>query len=286
MIKYKISDKYTIHTKDINNLEIVKSNLIKNQIKYYRFLHPKWTHYVRDIEIELMASSLNKNQKILEIGSGDGYISNLLNNKYGLNVVASDLEPRFPQYTDVLKVDGQSTQFQDKEYDVIISLHVLEHIEDIDAAMGEFKRLLKDDGIMYHLVPSNGIMFLTTLVQPFAYIRGIFLHLNGYFYLKYQPFKNKNILRFIKSFIYCINPYNIFWGSGHGLYNRLGCFKNWRVESWKRVFNKNNLDTIDIKTSSISYSVYKILPFKFLSIRKWLSSNGFASANLFTLKYR
>ncbi|QKF66485.1 SAM-dependent methyltransferase [Arcobacter venerupis] len=284
MNEYKISNTYTMHTKNIGDLAKIKAVLIKNQNKYYKFLYPEWTHYVRDKEIELLALRLNKNQKILEIGSGDGYIAYVLKEKYGLNVTASDIEPRYPQYTNVLKLDGQSTQLQNSQYDVIISVHVLEHIENINSALGEFKRLLKNDGYMYHLVPSTGIMFFTTLVQPLSYFRGIFLYLNGYFYLKYKPFKNKNILRFFKNFILFINPYNLFWGTGHGINNRLNCFKNWKTTSWSKIFNKNNLQIVNIEVSTIAYSVHKIFPFKFLSFRKWLASKGFSSANLFILK--
>jgi ubiquinone/menaquinone biosynthesis C-methylase UbiE len=284
MNEYKISTNYTLATKKTSNLKKIKSSLIKNQIKYYKFLHPEWTHYVRDVEIEILALNLNKNQKILEIGSGDGYIANLLKTKYGLDVVASDLEPRYPQYIEVLKVDGQSTEFQEKQYDAIISLHVLEHIEDIDMALGEFKRLLKDDGVMYHLVPSKATMLFTSMMQPFSYIRAIYLYNNGYFLSKYLPFKNKNILRFIKSFITTLNPINILWGAGHGVYNRKDCFKYWSVENWIKVFTKNSLDVLEVKQSNISYSMHKIFPFRFIKFRKFIAKKRGASANLFIIR--
>jgi len=272
--KYKFSDNYTFYSYNKIELDSIKSNIIKNQTKYYKFLHPKWTHYIRDVEIELLASNLTKDQKILEIGSGDGYVANVLKEKYGLNVIASDLEPRFPQYTNVLKIDAHSTEFQDKQYDVIISLHVLEHIENVDMAMNEFKRLLKDDGKMYHLVPSKATMLFTSLMQPLSYVRAIYLYSNGYFLSKYQPFKNKNILRFIKNFITTLNPINIFWGAGHGIYNRIDCFRYWSIENWRKVFERNDLEVIDIKQSSISYSMHKIFPFKLIKLRKFIAKNG------------
>jgi ubiquinone/menaquinone biosynthesis C-methylase UbiE len=284
MNKYKFSAKYSFYSYDLNDIDKIKSKIVQNQDKYYKFLHPKWTHYARDAEIKLLARHLNKNQKILEIGSGDGYIANLLKNKYGLNVIASDLESRYPQYTEVLKVDGQCTEFKDNQYDAIISLHVLEHIDDIDVAMKEFKRLLKDDGKMYHLVPSNSVMFLTTCAQPLAYIRNIYLHSNGFFLSKFLPLKNKNILRFIKSCIFHINPYNMFWGPGHGTNSRIGCFKNWTILSWNTIFNDNNWRILEVRRSNIVYSLHKIFPFKFLFLRRWLASKGFASANLFILE--
>lgn len=284
MYKYKFSEKYSLHMSNEKDIKNVKKILFKNQYKYYKFLHPEWTHYSRDVEIDLLASSLLKDQKILEIGSGDGYIANVLKEKYGLKVIASDLEPRYPQYTEVKVVDGHSTLFQDKEYDVIISIHVLEHINDIDIAMKEFSRLLKDDGIMYHLVPSRATMLLNSIMQPLAYFRAIYLYCNGYFYSKFIPFKNKNILRFFYNMAKTLSPLNLIWGPGHGIYSRINCIKKWKVEEWKKVFEENNLEVIDIQSTEIAYSMHKIFPFKFLKLRKFLAKNGFGSANLFVLK--
>lgn len=284
MYKYRTSNKYLVYSHEKKQIEQVKKNVIKNQVKYYKFLHPDWVQFAKDIEIGYIAPYLSKNQKILEIGSGEGYAANVLQNKYGLDVTASDLEPRYPQYTEVLKVDGQSTAFQDKQYDVIISFHVLEHIEDIDMALEEFKRLLKDDGIMYHIVPSRFNMFLTTIEQPLAYIRSIYLYLNGYYVSKYQPFKNKNILRFIKSFFTTINPLNIFWGAGHGVYNRLDCFRFWSIPYWSSIFHKNNLEVIEVHKSNFSNSMHKMFPFKFIKLRKFIAKIGGGSANLFIIR--
>lgn len=284
MYSYKISNNCTIHSVEENNIKKIKKEIFLNQKKYYKFLHPEWTHYARDVEIDLLAQSLSKSQKILEIGSGDGYVANVLKEKYGLKIIASDLEPRFPQYSEVLKVDAQSTYFQDNEYDAIISIHVLEHIQNVDLALNEFHRLLKPDGTMYHLVPSRATMLLTSIMQPLAYFRAIYLYCNGYFYSKFIPLKNKNILRFFYSMVKTLNPLNLIWGSGHGVYNRMDCFKKWKIEEWKNVFKKNNLEVIDISSSEIAYSMHKIFPFKFLRIREYLAKHGFASANLFAIK--
>ncbi|GAB6074882.1 class I SAM-dependent methyltransferase [Nautilia lithotrophica] len=282
--KYRISEEYIFYSKKKQDVESIKRTLFINQEKYYNFLHPKWTHFLRKQEIELLVSKLKKNQKILEIGSGDGYVAYILKEKYGLDITASDLNPRFPQYTNVLKIDGQSTNLKDKQYDVIISIHVLEHIENIDNAMHEFKRLLKDDGKMYHLVPSTNTMLLTIFMQPFSYIRAIYLYINGYFFTKYQPFRNKNILRFIKNFILTLNPINLIWGAGHGVYNRFGCLYYWKREKWKETFERNNLVVEDIQSNEILYSLHKIFPFKFLKVRKMIARIFGGSSNLFILR--
>lgn len=285
MFNYRLSNKYVFESENEVTVDKLQKILIKNQKKYYKFLHPEWTHKLRDIEIELLAKPLNKNQKILEIGSGDGYIASVLKENMGLNVIASDLEPRYPQYTSVLKVDGKATEFKSKEYDAIISLHVLEHIEDIEVALEEFKRLLKDDGVMYHVVPSVATIFFTSLMQPISYIRLIWLYANGYFIQKFYPFKNRNILRFFHSGVRALNPLNFIWGTGHGVHNRYKCFKYWKIKNWIRLFENNGLSVRGVDGSEIAYSMHKIFPFKFKKIRKFLAKKmKLGSANLFIVE--
>jgi uncharacterized UPF0146 family protein len=62
-----------------------------------------WIHYVRMKEISQILPYLDKEFKILEIGSGDGYIAKYLND-IGYNVVATDLNPRIPSYYNIKKL--------------------------------------------------------------------------------------------------------------------------------------------------------------------------------------
>jgi SAM-dependent methyltransferase len=49
--------------------------------------------------------------------------------------------------------DMQDMKYPDKHFDVIISHHVLEHVENDDRALSEIKRVLTDDGVCYLSVP-------------------------------------------------------------------------------------------------------------------------------------
>jgi ubiquinone/menaquinone biosynthesis C-methylase UbiE len=261
----------------------MRSTLISKQKSIYKFLHPEWTHYTRNIEIDFLLEYLKPGQKILEIGSGDGYVAHYLSSKHQLNVTASDIEPRLPQYTDVLNTKDIKS-FQNNYYDVIISIHVLEHVNDIDSLLKDNMKYLKKDGVMLHIMPSTINMFVTSLVQPLAYIRSIYLILNGYHLSRFTPFQKKNIFRFLKFCFKTLNPYNIVWGSGHGIHNRWNCFRYWNLKSWVSIFHRNKLVVEKTFSSPFLYSMHKIFPFIGTSIRRKMARIGFSSSSLFILR--
>ena len=61
----------------------------------------------------------------------------------------ADLNPEHATH----KVDVTAIPFKDKTFDVVICNHVLEHIPDDLLAMGELRRVLKDDGFAILQVP-------------------------------------------------------------------------------------------------------------------------------------
>jgi ubiquinone/menaquinone biosynthesis C-methylase UbiE len=52
-------------------------------------------------------------------------------------------------------IDGHKISFPDKSFDVVFSNQVIEHLDDIDGALAEMSRVLKDDGVMISLFPSK-----------------------------------------------------------------------------------------------------------------------------------
>jgi SAM-dependent methyltransferase len=73
------------------------------------------------------------------------------------NVDASDDAIAFVRklgYRNITKVDGIDLPFKDKTYDVVGAFDVLEHIEDHQSALSEWKRVLKDDGAIVITVPA------------------------------------------------------------------------------------------------------------------------------------
>lgn len=53
----------------------------------------------------------------------------------------------FPSDANVQRVDMLDMQFDDGSFDCVIANHVLEHVSDVDRALGEIRRVLRADGI-------------------------------------------------------------------------------------------------------------------------------------------
>jgi len=133
-----------------------------------------WLHKVRDVEIKYLISILNnfinqkkiKNATILEIGSGDGYVIEKLAKLYpqykfcGLEVNSSSYENKSSK---VIQYDGLKMDFLKEKYDLIFSLHVLEHIEDLIDHSKQISQILKPNALWVNIVPSSTWRLLTTI---------------------------------------------------------------------------------------------------------------------------
>lgn len=123
-----------------------------------------------------------KGRKILDAGSGCGWLSRMaLGEKYEVTSVdisekVIKLEKYFAALSGLpaLKIKKASITklpFKSKTFDTILSSEVLEHIErkDVIKTLGEFNRVLKDDGVIVITVPG----FMYGLVYDFMLNRTI-----------------------------------------------------------------------------------------------------------------
>lgn len=86
--------------------------------------------------------------KVLEIGAGDGFLSNTLNDM-GFNVIASDINTDLfkPKNIDFLKIDANFTfPFEDNSFDYVVSVETIEHLEYPWNLINESYRVLKKRG--------------------------------------------------------------------------------------------------------------------------------------------
>ena len=121
----------------------------KNTIKRYQYLYKQIKPY------------LKKDFHILDIGCAKGGFIDFLfdkgyHNLYGIDITNNYLselkkDARYKNRIKLAFVDKMP--FDDKSFDFIILDHVLEHCFDIQKAMKEIKRVLKDDGYIYVGIP-------------------------------------------------------------------------------------------------------------------------------------
>lgn len=70
-----------------------------------------------------------------------------------IRYVAADAEPERFDFTDCRKEDFCHMRFADKQFDVILANHVMEHIKDEQRCLSEIRRCLKDDGLAIIAIP-------------------------------------------------------------------------------------------------------------------------------------
>lgn len=98
---------------------------------------------------------------VLEIGAGTGQQAASLSRK-GYKVVAIDLPSshyRDDRIFDVTEYDGRNIPMASQSADIVFSSNVLEHVREIDAFLEETRRVLKDDGVAIHVLPSSACRF-------------------------------------------------------------------------------------------------------------------------------
>lgn len=98
---------------------------------------------------EFARVNLEKGIKVLDLGCGTGYGSNLLSKSFEVFAVDSDKEAisyakkHYSGSVSFIVANAVFLPFGDDEFDAVCSFEVLEHIEDDRKMLSEIKRVLK-----------------------------------------------------------------------------------------------------------------------------------------------
>ena len=97
-----------------------------------------------------------KKSKLLDIGCGNGVITEQLSNSfkesYGVDVYDRRLASKGYNF---FLVNNESLPFKDKYFDVVISNQVIEHVNNQDEHVKEIFRVLNDKGVCYIATPNK-----------------------------------------------------------------------------------------------------------------------------------
>ena len=126
-------------------------------------------HYV-----ELVSRFAPQDAKILDLGCGNGISSRLLNQS-GFEVVGTDISPLFLE--DARKWENPDLRYEvcdvvelpfvDESFDVICSNELIEHLPDVETALSEMVRVVREGGI----VVLSGPNLCSPLTPLFDWIR-------------------------------------------------------------------------------------------------------------------
>ncbi len=105
---------------------------------------------------DLMREALNKDMKVLEIGTASGLVARAVSNKVK-EVYAIDFSKEIIKKAKEISKekniyfsvgDSNSLEFKDKSFDAVIIANVLHIIKNPENTLKEINRVLKDDGIL------------------------------------------------------------------------------------------------------------------------------------------
>ena len=118
-----------------------------------------WWYMLRSESVQKWALSLPVGSKVLDVGSASGG-NTLLLGELGFNVTSLEMselgvELQVKKGIHVVKGDATDLPFESNQFDAILCLDVLEHIEDDVSALTEMYRVTKSEGKFLFSVPED-----------------------------------------------------------------------------------------------------------------------------------
>ena len=105
-----------------------------------------------------LINDIGKRKQILDLGGGSGRLAGCLDQSQDQDVVLADLSVRMlkaslmqsrgGRHLRVINADAHHLPFRDHSFDIVVGLDLFCHLEWPRKALGEFRRVLKDQGIL------------------------------------------------------------------------------------------------------------------------------------------
>lgn len=100
-----------------------------------------------------------KNLNLLDIGTGNGEIANHLGQQFNVTSIDINDQRQIVSGYNFIQVNNETIPLPDNSIDIIVSNHVVEHMENVKLHLSEIHRVLQDDGIIYLATPNRSWPF-------------------------------------------------------------------------------------------------------------------------------
>ena len=243
----------------------------------------EWLQFIRNAEFAKVLTKfpIKKNFKVLEIGGGDGFIAKKIHDQ-GYEITSIDQIPKYPQYFPVTKGNASELNYEDEEFDIIFSSHVIAHINEIELFFDECKKVLRKNGLIIHVVPSTA-WSIGTNFWHYILLPKFFMKLRRSNLLSADTNNaDKNIKKKEKMVKKIINVLFLHpLGTNPSFIHEFYYFSKYR---WRKLFQNQGFKVINVENGPYFYSGHSILKNKLLVIRKILAKSGFTGSFCFVLK--
>jgi SAM-dependent methyltransferase len=114
---------------------------------------------LRAAELQAALPNFPASGRVLEIGAGAGWQAALLAQQ-GFSVEAIEVAgTAFQELAEgrvwpIVEYDGQTIPYEDRSFDVVFSSNVLEHVPHVERLLDELGRVLQDQGVCIHVLPT------------------------------------------------------------------------------------------------------------------------------------
>ena len=129
-------------------------------------------------------------RNVLEVGGGEGELAERIQRELGAKVSFVDLSPRMVELArarglEAQEGDAQDLPFSSETFDTVVAAWMLYHVPNLDAALGEFVRVLR---------PGGALIAVTGSVHHLAELRELLAYPPGAFELSFNAENGEEIL--------------------------------------------------------------------------------------------
>ena len=239
-----------------------------------------WIEFIRNQELLSIKKHLldSKAKKILEIGGKDGYLARILAD-WGFEVISIDINPS-STYFDVKEMNATMLEFKSDSFDLVFSSHVIAHIKDKNLLFKEINRVLKNDGLIIHVVPSNWWSLITNFWHYVLLLRLLYKKIKSKSNSKEDLENNdKDVSNHKKN---RLKNLLFFHPLGTEKYFIIEIFK-FSKKNWAKMFASYGYAIHNELNGPLVYSGYSIFKNQGYKIRKWFA-HVFPSSYIFVIK--
>ncbi|MGH9905466.1 MAG: methyltransferase domain-containing protein, partial [Pyrinomonadaceae bacterium] len=231
-------------------------------------LQQKALEQVRETEFgELMDALPAGSVHVLELGAGDGSLSNLLRSR-GYTVTALDIPASAwadKRRSEVLDYNGVNIPLPNGSVDVVLSSNVMVHVRNFDELQTDIRRVLKPGGFCLHTLPTPSWRLWTTLACfPAIFRDAIYCPPKLGARARHIPAFLTPLIGFALVAFYDLRAGLRLSSSGHATFlGELVAFSDW---AWKARFNRTGFVVEVSKSMGVFYTGFYLLG-PLLSIR-------------------